>query len=62
MLQLLDENGGRIKQKQVVETLGWTDAKTSKVVSGLREEGTIESFRIGRENVLRYPDRDEKDE
>ncbi|TQQ83643.1 hypothetical protein EGH24_02295 [Halonotius terrestris] len=56
VLKLLDENGGRMKQKQVVEELGWTDAKTSKVVSGLREEGTIDSFRIGRENVLTYPD------
>lgn len=56
VLQLLDEHGGRMKQKQVVEELGWTDAKTSKVVSGLREDDTIDSFRIGRENVLTYPD------
>lgn len=56
VLGLLDEHGGRMKQKQVVEELDWTDAKTSKVVSGLRENGTIDSFRIGRENVLTYPD------
>jgi len=62
VLRLLDDNGGRMKQKQVVEELGWTDAKTSKVVSGLREDGTIESFRIGRENVLTYPDEGLTDE
>ena len=56
VLRLLDEHGGRMKQKQVVEELDWTDAKTSKVVSGLREDGQIDSFRIGRENVLTYPD------
>ncbi|RJX44220.1 hypothetical protein DM826_03865 [Halonotius aquaticus] len=56
VLRLLDDHGGRMKQKQVVEELDWTDAKTSKVVSGLREDGTIDSFRIGRENVLTYPD------
>jgi len=56
VLQLVEENGGRMKQKRVVEELGWTDAKTSKVVSKLREEGKLESFRIGRENVLRIPE------
>ena len=56
VLQLLDERGGRMKQQQVIEEFGWTDAKTSKVVSGLREDGSINSFRIGRENVLTYPD------
>ncbi|TQQ82333.1 helix-turn-helix transcriptional regulator [Halonotius roseus] len=56
VLRLLDDYGGRMKQKQVIEELGWTDAKTSKVVSGLREDGEIDSFRIGRENVLTFPD------
>jgi len=62
VIRLLDENGGRMKQKQVVEELGWTDAKTSKVVSGLRDDGEIESFRIGRENVLTFPDEGLTDE
>ena len=62
VLQLLDANGGRMKQKHVVEELGWTDAKTSKVVSGLRDDDEIESFRIGRENVLTFPDEGLTDE
>lgn len=60
VLKLLDEQGGRIKQQQVVERLGWTDAKTSQVVSDMREAGSIEVFRIGRENVLRLPDADDQ--
>ena len=56
VLRLVRENGGRMKQQAVVEELDWTDAKTSKVVSGLREEGKLESFRLGRENVLSLPD------
>ncbi|WP_226004614.1 DUF7345 domain-containing protein [Natrinema salinisoli] len=59
VLQLLEDQGGRMKQQAVVEELGWTDAKTSKVVSGLREDGKLESFRLGRENVLSLPDEDE---
>ena len=56
VLQLLADEGGRMRQQEVVEHLGWTDAKTSQVVSNLREEEKIESFRLGRENVLRIPD------
>ncbi len=58
VLRLVADNGGRMKQQAVVEELGWTDAKTSKVVSTLREEGELESFRLGRENVLSLPDAD----
>jgi len=61
VLQLLDANGGRMKQQTVVGELGWTDAKTSKVVSKLRDQDEIESFRIGRENVLRVIDEDNED-
>ncbi|QLG49592.1 DUF7345 domain-containing protein [Natrinema halophilum] len=59
VLRLLRNHDGRMKQQAVVEELGWTDAKTSKVVSGLREEEKLESFRLGRENVLSLPERDE---
>jgi len=58
VLQLLSERGGRIKQQQVAEELDWTDAKTSQVVSNLREDDAINSFRLGRENVLTLPDHD----
>lgn len=58
VLRLLEQNGGRMKQKAVAEELDWTAAKTSQVVSDLREQGTVESFRLGRENVLTLPDVD----
>ncbi|WP_243645211.1 helix-turn-helix transcriptional regulator [Natrarchaeobius chitinivorans] len=61
VLRLLETKGGRIKQQDVVSELEWTDAKTSKVVSGLREDGKLESFRLGRENVLTLPERNEDD-
>lgn len=58
VLQLLSEHGGRMKQQQVADELDWTDAKTSQVVSNLREDEEINSFRLGRENVLTLPDHD----
>ncbi|WP_148414823.1 hypothetical protein [Haloferax sp. KTX1] len=59
VLRLIESRGGRIKQQEVAGALDWTDAKTSKVVRGMRDEGTIEGFRLGRENVLRLPEDDE---
>lgn len=56
VLALLDEHGGRVKQRTVAEETGWTEAKTSQVVGRLRKEGRIETFRLGRENVLALPD------
>lgn len=59
VLRLLRQNGGRMKQQDVVAELGWTEAKTSQVVGGLREEGDLDSFRLGRENVLTLPEADD---
>lgn len=56
VLDLIEREGGRIKQKQVAEELGWTDAKTSQVTKKLREENELDGFRLGRENVLSLPD------
>jgi len=58
VLQLLQQNGGRMKQKQVAEQLDWTAAKTSQVVSDLRDDDEVDSFRLGRENVLTLPEVD----
>ncbi len=59
VLRLLEQRGGRIKQQEIVAELDWTEAKTSQVVSGLREDEEVEVFRIGRENVLSLPDEEE---
>lgn len=59
VLKLLDDEGGRLKQQTVSERLDWTDAKTSQVVTQLREDGDVDVFRLGRENVLTLPDEDD---
>jgi len=58
VLKLLEDNGGRLKQQQVASDLEWTDAKTSQVIGGLREDEEVETFRIGRENVVTLPGTD----
>ncbi|MFC7141086.1 hypothetical protein ACFQMA_14780 [Halosimplex aquaticum] len=56
VLRLLEENGGRVKQQRIAGELDWTDAKTSQVVGNLREDDAVETFRIGRENVVTLPE------
>jgi hypothetical protein len=58
VLRLVEDNGGRMKQKRVAEELEWTAAKTSQVVTGLRDAGDLDGFRLGRENVLSLPEYD----
>jgi len=56
VLRLLEREGGRIKQQAIAERLEWTDAKTSQVIGDLRGADEVETFRIGRENVVTLPD------
>lgn len=55
----LEANGGRLKQQEIAEALEWSDTKTSDVIKRLREEETIEGFRLGRQNVIRLPENDD---
>jgi hypothetical protein len=55
---LLTEEDGQLKQKQVAERLDWSASKTSRTLSSMEEEGTIERVRIGRENVVRLAEGD----
>lgn len=54
--RVLDRHDGRVKQQVLAEECGWSDSKTSKVVNRLAEAGTIEVFRLGRENVITTPE------
>jgi uncharacterized membrane protein len=49
---LLADAGGRMKQADVADELGWSASKTSRVVSDLVEADRVEKLRVGRENVL----------
>ncbi|WEL16389.1 Putative membrane-associated trancriptional regulator [Halorhabdus sp. SVX81] len=55
---LLDRNGGRMKQANIVTETGWSNAKVSQLLSTMAEEGRVEKLRIGRENLISFPDED----
>ena len=58
---LLESNGGRMKQATIVKETGWSNAKVSQLLSAMEEEGRIDKLRIGRENLISFPDEDVTD-
>jgi len=61
VLQFVREQGGRVKQQEIVEAFDWTEARTSQIVRDLRDDDSLEGFRLGRENVLKIPDDESSD-
>lgn len=53
VLRLLAKRGNRMKQQVVVEEMGWSNAKVSRLLSEMEANGTIERVRIGRENIIK---------
>ena len=50
--KLLDENGGRMKQVNIVDQTGWSKSKVSMLLSDMEEDGEISKLRVGRENIV----------
>jgi hypothetical protein len=59
--RLLEHNGGRMKQANIVKETGWSNAKVSQLLSSMEEAGRIDKLRIGRENLISFPDEDVTD-
>ena len=59
--RLLDRNGGRMKQASIVKETGWSNAKVSQLLSAMEDDDRIDKLRIGRENLISFPDEDVTD-
>jgi hypothetical protein len=59
--RLLRQNGGRMKQGDIVSETGWSNAKVSQLLSSMAEEERVEKLRIGRENLITLADGDADD-
>ena len=55
---LLQRNGGRMKQANIVKETNWSNAKVSQLLSAMDEDDRIDKLRIGRENLITLPDED----
>lgn len=49
---LLRENGGQMKQVNIVEETDWSKSKVSRVLSRMEEDGKINKLRMGRGNTI----------
>gem|GEM_PF-142712 len=56
--RLLDRNDGRMRQADIVDETGWSDAKVSQLLSTMADDDQISKLRIGRENLITLPDVD----
>ena len=61
VLSMIESEGGRMKQKHVVEETGWSEAKVSKLTSRMEDEGTLTKIRLGRENILELSDEEDEE-
>jgi hypothetical protein len=52
VMQLLEENGGRMKQVNIVDETGWSKSKVSMLLSDMEDEEQISKLRVGRENII----------
>jgi len=54
--RLLERNGGRMRQADIVDETGWSNAKVSQLLSSMAEADQVDKLRIGRENLISFPD------
>ena len=59
---LVERNGGRMRQADIVNKTGWSDAKVSQLLSAMADEGRVEKLRLGRENLISLPEEYERSE
>lgn len=50
--RLLEANGGRMKQADIVTETDWSNAKVSQLLSAMADDDRVEKLRIGRENLI----------
>lgn len=49
---LVTDNGGRMKQADIVDSVDWSKAKVSRLLADLESEDEITKLRLGRENLI----------
>ncbi len=52
VIDLIEDNGGRMKQVDIVEATDWSKSKVSMLLSDMEEAERISKLRVGRENIV----------
>lgn len=56
VLQLLEDNGGRMRQTDVVDETDWSKSKVSRVLAEMEEDGQVVKVDVGKGNVVTRPE------
>ena len=57
--ELLEANGGRMRQAAIADEFDWSASKTSRVIGRMVDEKTVEKLQLGRENLIELGASDE---
>lgn len=52
VINLLETNGGRMKQANIVDETDWSKSKVSMLLSDMEDDEVISKLRVGRENIV----------
>ncbi|MFB6179261.1 MAG: helix-turn-helix transcriptional regulator [Halorientalis sp.] len=52
VVKMLETNGGRMKQANIVDETGWSKSKVSMLLSDMEDDEVISKLRVGRENIV----------
>lgn len=58
VLQLLEDNDGRMPQTDIVEETQWSAAKVSQLLTKMDDNDDLVKIRLGRANIIVLPDED----
>ncbi|WP_332898894.1 MULTISPECIES: helix-turn-helix transcriptional regulator [unclassified Haladaptatus] len=55
VLEMVNENDGRMRQKELASLVGWSDATVSRLLQDMEDEKSLNRFRLGREKIICEP-------
>jgi uncharacterized membrane protein len=58
LVTLIEQNGGRMRQVQIVGRVRWSKSKVSRLLRELEAEGRVRRIRFGRENLVYLAEHD----
>ncbi|WP_338728501.1 helix-turn-helix domain-containing protein [Haladaptatus sp. DJG-WS-42] len=56
VLELVTENDGRMRQKELASLVGWSDATVSRLLQDMETKKSLNRFRLGREKIICEPE------
>jgi len=56
ILEILEENGGRVRQQAIVQRTDWSKSKVSRRLSKMEDDDLISKISVGRENLVTFHD------